>query len=234
MRETDLYPPVRDFLLAQGFTVRAEVRGCDIVATRGDDLVIVELKLGFGTDLLFQATERQRMTDSVYVALPRPGEGFGRKQWRKMTRLLRRLELGLLLVSVDSEVPLVEIAFHPLPSERRKRSRMSRALLQEMGGRLEDFNEGGSARRKLVTAYRENAIQIACFLERFGPLSPARLRRLGTGPKTLSILSSNFYGWFQRVERGIYTLTRQGKEELDLYPELAGHYREVAGLQDKG
>ena len=44
MKETDLYPPVKRFLEAQGYEVKAEVRGCDVTAVRGDEApVIVEL-----------------------------------------------------------------------------------------------------------------------------------------------------------------------------------------------
>jgi len=222
--ETSLYGPVKDFLIAQGFTVRAEVSACDIVATRGDDLVIVELKRNFSTELLFQATERQRITDSVYVALPLPPDGFERSRWRRMKRLLRRLELGLILVSLGPP-PRAEVVLHPGPYERRKPRKLRTALLEEVAGRSGDFNVGGSARRKIVTAYRENAIHIACCLERFGPLSPKRLRAMGTGPKTLSILSNNFYGWFHRVSRGVYDLTQKGREEVNRYPELASYYR---------
>jgi len=224
--ETSLYGPVRDFLVSQGFTVRAEVSACDIVATRGDELVIVELKRNFSTELLFQATERQRITDSVYVALPVPPGGFDRSRWRRMKRLLRRLELGLLLVSVGL-CPRVEVVLHPGPYERRKPKKFRLTLLEEVAGRSGDFNVGGSTRRKLVTAYRENAIHIACCLERFGPLSPKRLRAMGTGPKTLSILRNNFYGWFQRISRGVYDLTQRGREEINQYPELVSHYRDL-------
>lgn len=222
--ETSLYAPVRDFLAAQGFVVRAEVSGCDIAATRGDELVIVELKRNFSAELLFQATERQRITDSVYVALPMPPEGFSRSRWRMIKRLLRRLELGLILVSLGPGPPRVEVVLQPEPYQRRKPKKLKRTLLDEMGGRSGDFNVGGSARRKLVTAYRENAIFIACCLERFGPLSPKRLRELGTGPKTFAILRGNFYGWFRRVSRGVYELTQVGREEIKQYPRVVDHY----------
>ena len=33
--EADLYPAVKAFLERQGYDVKAEVRGCDVVATRG-------------------------------------------------------------------------------------------------------------------------------------------------------------------------------------------------------
>ncbi|HOQ30356.1 MAG TPA: hypothetical protein PLH36_16595, partial [Armatimonadota bacterium] len=105
--ETELYPPIRDFLVSLGYTVRSEVRGCDITATREDELVVIEMKRRFSTDLLIQAVERQRLTDSVYVALPQsaiPTGRSGRARWQGMQRLLKRLELGLLLVSSESSV----------------------------------------------------------------------------------------------------------------------------------
>ena len=45
-KETDLYAPVKAMLEAKGYTVKAEVNGCDVVACKDDDpIVIVELKL---------------------------------------------------------------------------------------------------------------------------------------------------------------------------------------------
>jgi hypothetical protein len=222
LRETDLYPPIAEYLDSLGYTVRSEVNGCDVTAAKGDDLVIIELKRNFSTDLLIQAAKRQRMTDSVYVALPRQKNG---RKLRGMKHLLRRLELGLIFVSLNGRrKSRVEVAFHPVPFQRQKRKRARRAVLREMAERSGDFNQAGSCRRKLVTAYRENAIHIACCLDRLGPLSPRQLRALDTGPKTLSILYSNFYGWFERVDRGLYALSAQGQTELAQYPELARRY----------
>ena len=57
--EVDLYEPVKAFLTAQGYVVRGEVRGCDLVARRGDEKpVIVELKLRFNLALVLQGIER--------------------------------------------------------------------------------------------------------------------------------------------------------------------------------
>ena len=55
-------------------------------------------------------------------------------------------------------------------------------------------------------------------------MSPAELRSLGTGLKTYSILRSNVYGWFERIDTGLYGVTARGKAELAGYPELAAHY----------
>ena len=221
MRETDLYAPIRDYLKAQGYKVRGEVKGCDVVATKGDDLIVVELKLRASLDLLAQAIERQRVSDSVYVALPRPSYKVRRSsQHRGFTRLLRRLALGLIFVSLDSDTPEAEIVHHPGPYEPKKSKRKRRAIIQEAVKRSGDYNKGGSSRKKLITVYRENAIYIACCLAKHGELSPKQLREMGAGQKTLSILHSNFYGWFVRVERGIYTLTGKGKSELKGYTTL--------------
>ena len=228
--ETDLYRPLRGYLIGQGYTVRSEVMGCDIVATKGDALIVVEMKRRFGTPLLVQATRRQRIADSVYVALPSPacrpaGGDAARRGWEDAKHLLRRLELGLLLVSSHTKPPTVEVVFHPLPFQRQRRKKARRAVLQEAVARSGDYNVGGSTRRKLVTVYRENAVHIACCLAELGPLTPAQLRALGTGPKTLSILSNDVYGWFERITRGLYALRAQGREELKLYPRVVRRYR---------
>ncbi len=234
MKETDLYQPIHDYLIAQGYIVQAEVNHCDITAVKGDDLIVIELKRQFGIDLLVQATDRQSITDSVYVALPGPLKLGRRSQWRKKIRLLRRLELGLIVVTFKKEGARIEVVCHPQPYQRQRLKRRKRAVLEEINNRSGSFNQGGSVKKKLMTAYRENAIQIACFLERLGPLSPKRLRALGTGPKTLSILSNNHYKWFKRVERGVYDLTALGTKELGLYPELALQYRrELDNMSDE-
>lgn len=224
--ETDLYPPLRDYLTAQGYTVRGEVKHCDLAAVKGDDLIVVEIKVALNLSLLAQGVRRQQMTDSVYLAVPRP-PNYGRwlRQMREVFRVLRRLELGLILVSLKPGRPPVEVAFHPLPFERRKVGKARRAIIEEIGRRSGDFNLGGSTRRPLVTAYRENAIQIACYLADTGDMTPRQLRLLGTGAKTLSILSRNVYGWFNRVGRGLYAVTPKGREALQKYPELVKHYR---------
>ena len=227
LAEADLYQPIARYLDGLGYTVRGEVLDCDITAARGDELVVIEMKRTFSTALLVQATKRQRITDSVYIALPKPKQT---PHWRRGVRhLLRRLELGLIFVCFHGRrKPTVEVVFHPLPHQRQKRKAAKRAVLTEMDGRSGDFNCGGSTRRKIVTAYRENAIQIACYLDAMGPMSPRQLRDLGTGPKTLSILYSNFYGWFERIDRGIYALRAQGRDGLAEFSELAGQFRENA------
>lgn len=230
--ESDLYIPVRDFLTSLGYTVRAEVDDCDIAAVKGEELLIVELKLNLTVELLTQAVKRQRMTDLVYIAVPKPVHFKSNAKYRDLQHLLRRLELGLLFVSFRGNKPLVEPILEPLPFERsrsqahgrRKRSKM----LSEINARSIDANLGGSNRRKLLTAYREQAIQIACCLAEFGPMSARQLRQKGTdAKKTLSIMYVNHYGWFERCGKGVYALTSAGRAALDDYPELTTIYRKT-------
>jgi len=205
--------------------LRSEVRDCDIAATRGEELLVVEVKRSMSLSLLVQAARRQRLTDCVYVAIPRPANKW--KWWqesRGVRHLLRRLELGLILVSLDPDKPAVEMVSHPLPFARKKRAKSRRAVLEEIEHRTGDYNRAGSTRTELVTAYRENAIHVACCLLKRGSMSPAELRSLGTSEKTYSILRSNVYGWFERIGTGLYGLTARGRADLAGYPELAAHY----------
>lgn len=231
IKETDLYGPLREYLEARGYTVRSEVRDCDVVAERDGDIIVLEQKRSLSLALLAQAADRQRASDSVYVVVPHPGDRVQSRGWLSTCRLLRRLELGLVLVDLDGDQigkPDVEIAFHPVRHERRTKKDVRRAVIAELHGRSADLNTGGSTGKKIVTAYRENAVRIACCLDVHGPLSPARLRDLGTGKRTGSILLDNFYKWFERVNRGVYALSTKGRDELSSYPELVMHYRAIA------
>ena len=226
--ETDLAEPLCTWLAAQGYTVRSEVKDCDIAAVKGDELLIIEIKKTLNLALIVQAAQRQRITDIVYVAVPRPSNKW--KWWREsrgVFHLLRRLELGLILVSPSNGGPPVDVVFRPAPLARRRRAPSRRAVLAEISGRTSDLNTAGSNRRKLVTAYRETSVHIACCLLARGRMSPAALRALGTGPKTQSILHYNPYGWFKRVRRGLYSLTARGRQELKEYPQLTAHYKSL-------
>ncbi|NPV07657.1 MAG: hypothetical protein HPY83_06800 [Anaerolineae bacterium] len=238
-RETDLYAPVRDYLVAQGFTVQGEVAGCDVTAVRAQEpgspgepsLVVVELKRHLSVDLLAQAVQRQALTDSVYLAVPRPSGRRQRGRWKRTLALLRRLELGLMLVSTDSEGATVEVVCHPLPHSRRRSRARRRAIIGEMQGRSGDHNLGGSTGRKLMTAYREEVLRTAMALATEGECTPRRLRELGCGAKTQSILYRNHYGWFERLGHGLYRLSEEGWHALEQHRDVLDAH---AGRQANG
>jgi hypothetical protein len=218
MLETDLFEPIKKYFEYHGYSVNAEVKDCDVTAIRDDELIVVELKTSPNLSLLIQATDRQSITDAVYVAIP--VTTGNRKRWRGVQRVLRRLELGLLVVSFGPLGASVTKLFDPLPAQKRKRKKRRHAIIREIAERSSDYNTGGSSGIKLITAYRENAILVATCLEQLGQVSPAKLRDIGTGNRTGRILSKNHYGWFQRIERGVYSITDQGRLEIRSYGEL--------------
>ena len=119
MLETELSAPVKAYLESHGYQVNCEVKDCDIVATRGDDLIIVELKTSVNLTLLVQATKRQSISDSVYVAVPAPTKR--NRQWRGTLTVLKRLEIGLLLVSEGSMGMLVSKQFDPMSYPKKEK-----------------------------------------------------------------------------------------------------------------
>lgn len=226
--EVELYEPVRRYFTELGYHVQAEVNDCDVVAVKGEELTIIELKRSINQTLLIQATKRQRLTESVYLAVFEPPYKRRSRKWRDMCHLLRRLELGLIIVSFVKEVGHIEIIHEPLAFDRKRSMAQSKKtkdkVLLEVAERRGNYNVGGSHQVKIHTAYKEKSIQIACSLERFGPLSPKQLRTLGTGDKTSSILQKNYYDWFERVKHGVYRITEAGLAELQVNQEIAQIY----------
>jgi hypothetical protein len=229
LQEVDLYKPIQTYFSKDGYEVYGEVKDCDLVAVKDEELVVVELKLTLSVDLLIQAAKRQRITDQVYIAIPKPKHRLRSRAWTDKCHLVRRLELGLIIVSFAGGRTKTEVLFQPTPFNRKKSSGQSKvkrkAIMKEITGRSADFNVGGSNRTKIMTAYKENCIQIACFLDKEGPLSPKLLKNMGTSDKTPSILTKNYYGWFERIKRGTYAITEKGQHDLKEFPDLVKYYQ---------
>jgi hypothetical protein len=216
-RESDLYPAVKAFLEAQGYEVKGEVAGCDVVGVRGDEPpVIVELKLGFSLGLLLQGVDRLAMSDRVYLAVPRPrgrrAQGVSVHR-RDVRALCRRLGLGLMTVA-PGRAGTIEVVLDPLPYRPRKHARRLGRLLGEHARRAGDPTRGGVTRTPIVTAYRQEAMRCALLIAREGQASLRRLRESGDVPNAPSILQRDVYGWFERVERAIYRLTDRAHRDL--------------------
>ncbi|WP_428663435.1 DUF2161 domain-containing phosphodiesterase [Reyranella sp.] len=206
--ESDLYAPVKALLEGQGYSVKGEVRGCDVVAVRGSEPpVIVELKRTFGIGLVLQAVNRLALSDAVYLAV-----GAWPKNLRDVKRLCRRLGVGLMIVIEER----VDILLDPAPYRPHKNARRVGRLLGEHARRVGDPNRGGSSTRvPLMTAYRQEALRCAGLLAKNGPMKVAALKLAAEAPKAAAILSQDHYGWFERVERGIYGLTPKGRAGLE-------------------
>lgn len=212
--ETELYPPIKSLLERQGYEVKGEVSGADLVACRGDDPpVIVELKAGFALALFHQAVARLAVTDAVYIAVPR-GAGRGwQKALHENKALCRRLGLGLMAVRLSDGT--VEVHLDPGPYRPRQSKPRRDSLLREFARREGDPNTGGSpARAGLVTAYRQDAVRLALYLSAHGPSKGADAARATGVARATRMMADDHYGWFERTAKGIYALTPRGADAL--------------------
>jgi hypothetical protein len=216
--ETELYEPIKLFLEKQGYIVRAEIKHCDIVAIRGDEPpLIVEMKKTFNLPLVIQGIDRLTHSDLVYLATEQKIKGPApyNLHWSDLQRLCRMLGLGLLTVRFyKTKKPFVEVQCEPSPYIPRKSAKRTAAIIHEFKERSGDYNVGGSSKRKLVTAYREKALQCAALLKQNGSLSTRQLREQTGNAKITGLMQKNYYLWFQRVNRGCYALTPLGEEAL--------------------
>lgn len=184
--EYELYAPIKQWLEALGYEVKSEVNSCDVVARRLDaseeePLLVVELKKSFNLPLLYQAMERLQLTPLVYVGVE-SAEALrgGAKKQQAMVRLCERMGIGLVTVRfrangshvVQALVdPAVDGPKHGGRKPTARVVRKQRALLKEFQSRTGDYNAGGVTRRKIMTAYREQALVYAHWLTQHGALS---------------------------------------------------------------
>ncbi len=232
IRETDLYAPVKAWLEALGYEVKGEVGAADVMAVRRvcgaggsegpapraprrylsqdeEQPVLVELKAGFSLKLLQQAVARQVVSDLVYVAVPRWQGRAGWRAFKGNVGLCRRLGLGVL--SVRLQDGFVELHAEPAPFVPRKSRARRDALLGEFARRQGDPNAGGIQGAR-VTAYRQDGERIRAYLAEHGPSKGAVVARATGIGRATRMMADNHYGWFERLERGVYGLSSAGQD----------------------
>jgi len=214
--EKTLYLPVKAFLENAGYAVKGEIGGCDLVGISDGEpsvVVICELKLTFNLELILQAVDRAALCDEVWIAARISARGKGRESDKRFRDLCRRLGFGMLGISDSGAVSVIVASVTPMPrTNPKRRSR----LIKEHQRRRGDPMLGGSTKIPVMTAYRQQALTIAAALEA-GPLRPKDMKLMA--PEAGNILRGNVYGWFERVERGVYALTDAGRQALVRWPQ---------------
>lgn len=219
--EKDLYLPLERYFTALGYKVNGEINGCDLVAEQDGHLIVVEMKLALNLELILQGSERQKIADQVYIAYLKPKPFKHTQRLKRIIGLLKRLEMGLLLVNPEGQQREVEVVLEAKPYDREQaRARYKRhknQIVHELHKR-QAKTIGGVTGTKIMTAYREDAISVAECIESHGPLSikemEVALAALMDGKRLRSILTKNYYGWFIRVERGIYGIGDNWRQDL--------------------
>jgi hypothetical protein len=171
-------------------------------------MIIGELKLTFTLDLVLQAVDRSAACDEVWLAVRASRRGRGREHDGRVKKLCRLLGFGLLAVTATNKV---EVIVEPVAWRPRRDARRRSAIVTEHRRRQGDPAVGGTTRRPIMTAYRQQALSCAAALAH----APARPRDLKQAmPDAPKILLRNVYGWFARLERGLYTLSEPGRAAL--------------------
>ena len=215
MQEEDLYPPLKAYLDQQGYEVKSEIMHCDVVAVRENEApLIIELKLGLNLTILLQAVDRLKMSDTIYIGVPK-GLAVLKKQRKKIIKLIRMLGLGLIIIDPKARIGNIDVVCDPGEYKPRQIKKHKQRLLKEFQERVGDPNQGGTSTRKgITTAYRQKAIAISEYLLENGATKASIIAQILEEPKTRAILYDNVYGWFDRLGKGIYTLSPRGISEI--------------------
>ncbi|MDO9629015.1 MAG: DUF2161 family putative PD-(D/E)XK-type phosphodiesterase [Acholeplasmataceae bacterium] len=214
MLETELFLPIKELLENQGYQVKGEIGAIDILAVKDEEVVAIELKTSITLKLIYQAIERQKIADIVYIAIPKSATVSHQNNIRSFHLLLRRLSIGLMVISKQGVEISLDAKDYDLNQSRNKNKKTKNKLLSEFKNRSSNKNLGGM-RGKKMTFYREQALEILKVLHAHPGISPKEIKILTTNPNVSSILQKNYYGWFHRIERGSYTLSEKGIQEIN-------------------
>lgn len=135
MRESDLFEPVKKWLLSEvGCSeVYGEVLNCDVLGVCGSLDIIVEMKTSLSFKVIEQAIDRRKLGHYVYIAVPRP-----RKEhtlW--VMKLLANEGIGLIYIDSYNRVRRKIVPkLSRLPLKRRKplRSHIKDYSAGQVGG----------------------------------------------------------------------------------------------------
>ena len=174
--------------------------------------IIIELKTGFSLTLFHQAINRQSMSDNVYVAVPRKSGKAALTALRRNKMLCRRLRLGLITVKLSDGHVVVHC--EPKPFTPRKIKAKKTKLLSEFDKRHGDPNKGGMTSSGQMTSYRQGALRCAKVLHDEGACKASYVAKMAGVEKARILMAANHYGWFEKIDRGVYGLTPMGASAL--------------------
>lgn len=216
MKESELYFPLKQFLELKNYEVKAEVQSCDVLAIKGEEEpIIVELKLSLNLDVLLQAVDRLTLSSAVYIGIPKDCKSFKKKR-KKSIKLLKMLGFGLILIGEDENS--VDVIVEPTEYRPRKSKQKKARLLDEFQKREGDPNIGGMSTKKgVLTSYRQRALKVAEYLKEHGQNKASNISKEINEPKARDIMYNNYYGWFEKVSLGVYTISSKGLEEIEFW-----------------
>ncbi|MFT6296134.1 MAG: hypothetical protein ACJATW_002425 [Glaciecola sp.] len=217
MKESDLYLPLKTFLEKQDYDVKAEVKNCDVVAIKkiaGNEKAspptIIELKLTLNLEVILQAVDRLKLSPIIYIGVPNSCSALKKNNRRRIIKLLKMLGIGL--VAINPKRKTTQVIADPTTYQPRQSKPRQQRLIDEFVARAGDPNLGGaSTSAGRMTAYKQQAIEIANYLNKHGATKASDIARILEIPKSRAVVYDNYYGWFENVSRGVYDLSDLGK-----------------------
>jgi hypothetical protein len=157
---------------------------------------------------VLQAVDRTSACNEIWLAVDASKRGRRREKDARVKKLCRFLGFGLLTVIAEG---VVEVVAEPAPWKPRRDAKQRSRIVEEHRRRKGDPVIGGSTRVPQMTAYRQQALVVPNALAGM----PSRHRDLRiSAPDAAKIVQGNVYGWFERIERGLYGLTSSGRVAL--------------------
>ncbi len=220
VKETDLYQPIKNYFTSLGYEVKAEINDCDIIAFRNNEPpIIVELKIRFSLDLILQGIQRLSISERVYIASfsieKKSRNSIWNKRKKQILNLCKRVGLGLIRVQIETGD--VTVLIEPTEFIAKSNTKRRKKVLNEFKKRQGDPNIAGSSKKKIITAYRQDALRCAIYLNSIDNNSLKNIRDMTSVQSAGSILQKNYYGWFDRVSRGVYRLSSEGKKGIQIF-----------------
>ncbi|MDX9690974.1 MAG: DUF2161 family putative PD-(D/E)XK-type phosphodiesterase [Acholeplasmataceae bacterium] len=216
MKETELFEPIKKLLAEKGYHIKGEVGHVDVYGVKENQTIAVELKTTISLKLIYQAIDRLKVADFVYIGIPEVAVKGHKSDMKYLKMLLTKLNMGIIVVNHDDAYVLLEI---PKTDLKKKDNIKKRKIIKEFNERTNHLNVGGTKGKK-VTAYKEKVIKIAYALRKMKQASPKILMQYTGINETSSILRNDFEAWFEKVERGIYKLSPKGEIELNRFLDV--------------
>ncbi|NKB32604.1 MAG: hypothetical protein GKR91_05850 [Pseudomonadales bacterium] len=219
MQESDLYLPLKKFLEKQDYEVKGEIEDCDVVAMKDDcPPTIIELKLSLNLEVILQAVDRLKLSPIIYIGVPHSCGALKRKKKKRIVKLLKMLGIGLIAINPKKKTVAIIVAptkYTPKQSKPRQQW-----LIDEFVSRTGDPNLGGaSTKTGRMTAYKQQAIEIAQHLNQHGASKASDIAKALDITKARNILYDNHYRWFEGLGKGIYQLTDLGSQAIQAFQE---------------
>lgn len=135
MKESELFEPIKKFLLESGCSdVYGEVINCDVLGIDGDNNYIVEMKTSLSFKLIDQAIERVRLGHYVYIAVPKRKSAIP----RCVKEILQKYKIGLLEVGKRKVKVTIPAKYNDIANNRngylRIRKHIKEHHLTQVGG----------------------------------------------------------------------------------------------------